>query len=81
MKWWYDGETKMIQPILKAMITANKCTRVLITGNTGWASNAAYALVEKPFGKGSFIICQVLLNNQGLIRLHKKMQPIFLNKK
>ncbi len=66
MKWWYDGETKMIQPILKAMITANNWTPVIITGNTGWTSNAAYAnaLVEKPFGKGSFIICQVLLSNR-----------------
>lgn len=66
MKFWYDGETGMIQPILKTMVLSNTWTPVLITGNTGWTAKDAYAnaIAEKPFGKGSFIICQVILNNR-----------------
>jgi hypothetical protein len=66
LKFWYDGETKMIQPILQTMVMANSWTPVLITGNTGWTSKDAYAnaIAEKPSGRGSFVICQVLLNNR-----------------
>jgi hypothetical protein len=66
MKFWYDGESGMIQPMLKAMVLSNNWTPVLITGNTGWTARNAYAnaVSEKPFGKGSFVICQVLLNNR-----------------
>jgi hypothetical protein len=66
LKFWYDGETKMIQPILQTMVMSNSWTPVLITGNTGWTSKDAYAnaIAEKPFVRGSFVICQVLLNNR-----------------
>ena len=52
--------------MLKAMVLSNNWTPVLITGNTGWTARNAYAnaVSEKPFGKGSFVICQVLLNNR-----------------
>jgi hypothetical protein len=66
MKLWYDGETRMIQPMLKTMVLSNSWTPVLITGNTGWTARNAYAnaISEKSFGKGSFVVCQVLLNNR-----------------
>jgi hypothetical protein len=66
LKFWYDGETGMIQPMLKTMVLSNSWTPLLITGNTGWTARDAYAnaISEKRFGKGSFIICQVSLNNR-----------------
>jgi hypothetical protein len=66
MKFWYDGETGMIQPMLKTMVLSNGWTPVLITGNTGWTARDAYAnaIAEKPFGNGSFIISQLTLNNR-----------------
>jgi hypothetical protein len=66
MKFWYDGQTKMIQPLLKAMVLSNRWTSILITGNTGWTAKDAYAnaIAEKCFGKGKLIICQVMLNNR-----------------
>jgi DNA-binding NtrC family response regulator len=66
MKFWYDGAAGMIQPMLKAMVLSNSWAPVLITGNTGWTAKDAYAnaISEKSFGAGSFVICQVLLNNR-----------------
>lgn len=60
-RFWVDGRTKRISPILDAMLNAPDWKTILKTGDlTDWGGDAQ-AASEKKVGKGIFRICQVKL--------------------
>ncbi len=65
-KYWYDPEADRIEPILERTFTADGFREILTSGNTDaqgvWGR--ALAAGEKPWGKGSFVLCLLKLNGR-----------------
>jgi hypothetical protein len=62
-RFWYDGQKKLIEPILPYTISAPAWKPILTSGATDWLSDkgTAMAAAELKYGKGCFRICEVEL--------------------
>ena len=57
---WYDGNRKMIKPLLDAMLKTTRWNTIVATGDALWEGEEQ-AAAEKKVGKGFFRICQINL--------------------
>ena len=75
-KYWYDPSRDRIEPILECTFTAGGFQEILASGNTDEQGRwrRVMAAGEKPWGKGSFVLCQIRLN--GLTR-HNPAAALF----
>ncbi|MBA7549008.1 hypothetical protein ES705_41476 [subsurface metagenome] len=65
--FWYNDSKGLVTPFLKSMIKAGpEWSPILKTGKTTWKYLAGTysAVAEKKAGKGSYVICQLQLNNR-----------------
>lgn len=65
-KYWYDPALDRIEPLLERTFTGENFSEILVSGNTDGQGSWGKALAagEKPWGKGSFILCLLKLNNR-----------------
>lgn len=71
-RYWHDDNLGYITPIADTYFEHNKFTSILSTGAGGWKSTVwhkASVVGEMNYGKGKFIICNLLLKN------HLKTNP------
>jgi len=62
-RFWYNGQNKLISPILAYTICAPKWIPVLSSGASNWITDkgTVMAVAELKYGKGVFRICEVEL--------------------
>jgi len=65
-KFWYNSEKGCVRPFINKVFKAEGWIPILNTGLTSWAGDqgAYMAAAEKKSGKGSYIICQLQLDNR-----------------
>ena len=65
-KFWYNSEKECVRPFINKVFRAEDWTPILNTGRTSWAGDQGsyLAAAEKKSGKGSYVICQLQLNNR-----------------
>ncbi len=65
-KFWYNSEKECVRPFINKVFRAEGWTPILNTGRTSWAGDQGpyLAAAEKKSGKGSYVICQLQLNNR-----------------
>ncbi len=65
-KFWYDESSGYVTPLLEANFEGSGWTEVLSSGNGGWRSSwrKTFAVAEKCYGKGKFILCQLKVSER-----------------
>jgi len=65
-KFWYSSEKERVRPFINKVFKAEGWTPILNTGRTSWAGDQGpyLAAAEKKIGNGSYVICQLQLNNR-----------------
>jgi hypothetical protein len=66
-KFWHDPDHDRVTPLLETILTADDPAAgwrpVLTSGDGGWGTawRPALACIERPYGAGRLIVCQVKL--------------------
>ena len=65
-RFWYDSKLGYIAPLISHVINAPKWISILFSGATNWVADKGQmsAVAELKAGKGSYIICELQLNNR-----------------
>jgi hypothetical protein len=65
-KFWYNSKEKSVHPFINKVFKAEGWKPILTSGRTSWAGDQGpyLAAAEKKSGKGSYVICQLQLENR-----------------
>jgi len=65
-KFWYNSKEECVRPFINKVFKAEGWSPILKSGRTSWAGDQGpyLAAAEKKSGEGSYIICQLQLENR-----------------
>lgn len=65
-KFWYHETKDLVAPFLNTVFIADEWTSIVSSGSTNWVGDkgGALAVAEIKYGKGTFRVCQIQLNNR-----------------